>query len=419
MRAVGDNLDVRTFRGAWSLAGLVAGAAGLATSYFVAMAMTIRESPVVAVAKLVIRLTPGWLAHYLIEQVGSLDKPLLLLGIFVVLGLVFAWAGRLARRVWWAPTIVYGALADGRRGRGVRPTRVEQRRPRPGSGRLRDLAGRPVAPHRAAAPLGRGGRARAGPARGRRPRAGARRGPHPAQLPDSGRDPRGRRRGARRRRARGRPRPPPRGGVAAAAPADRRHRAAGAEGGPDRARGGHALADVELDFYRIDTAIVVPAIEPTKWSLRIHGKVDREITLTYARPGGPGADRGVGHAQLRLQRGRGRPDRQRVVERRPARRHPGRGRPARRRGRRAADLGRRVELRHAPGRAHRRPQRDARGRDERRRRCRSSTASRSGRSCRGCTATSRRASGWSRWRSRASTRSRRTGPSGAGASRAR
>ncbi len=111
MRAVGDNLDVRTFRGAWSLAGLVAGAAGLATSYFVAMAMTLGESPVVSVANLVIRLTPGWLAHYLIEQVGSLDKPLLLLGIFVVLGLIFAWAGRLARRVWWAPTIVYGALA--------------------------------------------------------------------------------------------------------------------------------------------------------------------------------------------------------------------------------------------------------------------------------------------------------------------
>jgi DMSO/TMAO reductase YedYZ molybdopterin-dependent catalytic subunit len=35
------------------------------------------------------------------------------------------------------------------------------------------------------------------------------------------------------------------------------------------------------DFYRIHTAIVVPAIEPKDWSLRIHGMVDREITLTY------------------------------------------------------------------------------------------------------------------------------------------
>jgi DMSO/TMAO reductase YedYZ molybdopterin-dependent catalytic subunit len=36
------------------------------------------------------------------------------------------------------------------------------------------------------------------------------------------------------------------------------------------------------DFYRIHTAIVVPAIEPTDWTLRIHGMVEREITLTYS-----------------------------------------------------------------------------------------------------------------------------------------
>jgi DMSO/TMAO reductase YedYZ molybdopterin-dependent catalytic subunit len=35
------------------------------------------------------------------------------------------------------------------------------------------------------------------------------------------------------------------------------------------------------DFYRIHTAIVVPAIEPTQWRLRLHGLVDREIELTY------------------------------------------------------------------------------------------------------------------------------------------
>jgi DMSO/TMAO reductase YedYZ molybdopterin-dependent catalytic subunit len=34
-------------------------------------------------------------------------------------------------------------------------------------------------------------------------------------------------------------------------------------------------------FYRIDTAFVVPTIEPTDWQLRIHGMVDREIVLTY------------------------------------------------------------------------------------------------------------------------------------------
>ncbi|WP_221586145.1 molybdopterin-dependent oxidoreductase [Microbacterium sp. G2-8] len=35
------------------------------------------------------------------------------------------------------------------------------------------------------------------------------------------------------------------------------------------------------DFYRIDTALVVPEIDPADWSLRIHGLVEREITLTW------------------------------------------------------------------------------------------------------------------------------------------
>ena len=35
------------------------------------------------------------------------------------------------------------------------------------------------------------------------------------------------------------------------------------------------------DFYRIDTALIVPEIDPADWSLRIHGLVDREVTLTW------------------------------------------------------------------------------------------------------------------------------------------
>lgn len=35
------------------------------------------------------------------------------------------------------------------------------------------------------------------------------------------------------------------------------------------------------DFYRIDTALTPPLIDPGAWSLRIHGMVDRELTLTY------------------------------------------------------------------------------------------------------------------------------------------
>ena len=35
-------------------------------------------------------------------------------------------------------------------------------------------------------------------------------------------------------------------------------------------------------FYRIDTALTVPQVVPDHWQLRIHGMVDRELTLSYA-----------------------------------------------------------------------------------------------------------------------------------------
>lgn len=34
------------------------------------------------------------------------------------------------------------------------------------------------------------------------------------------------------------------------------------------------------DFYRIDTALAPPVIDPQEWSLRIHGMVESEVTLT-------------------------------------------------------------------------------------------------------------------------------------------
>jgi DMSO/TMAO reductase YedYZ molybdopterin-dependent catalytic subunit len=35
------------------------------------------------------------------------------------------------------------------------------------------------------------------------------------------------------------------------------------------------------DFYRIDTALVVPQVNTADWSLRIHGMVDEEVTVTW------------------------------------------------------------------------------------------------------------------------------------------
>jgi DMSO/TMAO reductase YedYZ molybdopterin-dependent catalytic subunit len=36
------------------------------------------------------------------------------------------------------------------------------------------------------------------------------------------------------------------------------------------------------DFYRVDTALTVPRIDPDTWSLRIHGMVDNEVRLSFA-----------------------------------------------------------------------------------------------------------------------------------------
>jgi DMSO/TMAO reductase YedYZ molybdopterin-dependent catalytic subunit len=264
---------VTTFRGAWSAAGLAAGAAGLATSYFAAMALTIRESPVVAVAELVIRLTPGPVAEYLISLVGSLDKPLLLLGIFVVLAVAFAGAGRLARRTWWAPAVVYAALAaigavavSTQRGAAVvdvlpvavgfvtwlvalslltdplRAAEVEADLDpgtvQAGAHTRRSFGIRVVSLVAAAGVLGVLGRA---VGRGRR---------HVEEV-----------RGLLRLPQVTRPAVP--------------------DGASLKVRGISRWMTPSDSFYRIHTAIVVPAIEPKDWSLRIHGMVEREITLTY------------------------------------------------------------------------------------------------------------------------------------------
>ena len=37
------------------------------------------------------------------------------------------------------------------------------------------------------------------------------------------------------------------------------------------------------EFYRIDTALITPAVDASTWTLRVHGMVEREVTLTYAQ----------------------------------------------------------------------------------------------------------------------------------------
>lgn len=267
---------MKTFRGAWSLAGLVAGVAGLATSYFVAMVMTIRESPVVAVAELVIRLTPGALAEKAIRVLGHHDKTVLVAVILVLIGLVFALAGELAQRSWWAPVVVFVVLAvvgvwavtdaRGATASDVLPVVVglvtwlvclsvlteALRRGEALQDHAPDDAGvaglrdhtrrgfvlRSVAIVGAAGALGFFGRVV----------------------------------GAGRRRVEESRRLLKLSGVTEpTVPAKARLDVSGIS----------SWQTPVDDFYLIHTAIVAPAIEPKDWSLRIHGLVDRELVITY------------------------------------------------------------------------------------------------------------------------------------------
>ncbi len=53
--------------------------------------------------------------------------------------------------------------------------------------------------------------------------------------------------------------------------------------GADLAKGASPWQTPNRKFYRIDTALTVPQVDPDTWRLRIHGMVDREITMTYAQ----------------------------------------------------------------------------------------------------------------------------------------
>jgi DMSO/TMAO reductase YedYZ molybdopterin-dependent catalytic subunit len=52
--------------------------------------------------------------------------------------------------------------------------------------------------------------------------------------------------------------------------------------GADLGASAVAFATPNRSFYRIDTALVSPQVDPRTWKLRIHGMVDHEVTLTFA-----------------------------------------------------------------------------------------------------------------------------------------
>lgn len=240
--------------------------AGLATSYAVAMALTIRESPVVAVAELIIRITPGAVAERLIRLVGQLDKPLLILGIVLFLLAMGALAGTLARHsvikpmlVWLVLAAIGGAAVLVQPGASIvdvlpvivgfvtwlavlsalaKPLITERHHPELQSRERRVFL--MVAAVFGLAAIGIAGAGRV-VGRGRR---------HVVES-------------RRLLRLDGVTRPQPPGNTTLDLP------------------GMSPWQTPTEDFYLIHTAISVPAIEPKDWTLRIHGLVDRELTVTY------------------------------------------------------------------------------------------------------------------------------------------
>jgi DMSO/TMAO reductase YedYZ molybdopterin-dependent catalytic subunit len=243
-----------------ALSGAVAGLAGLVASLVATDVLHARANPVQVVAEAIISTTPGPVAEALIHVVGRHDKPILVAGVTVAIVALGAVAGLLTSRrrvlghvVFWAmaavalvaamsrsdfsPTsllplaagvLVWTVLLDYLTGRARPQPTLEASRRR----FVLDIGGVLVA----TLAVGAGGRL---VGRGRRSVETTRR---LLRLPVT------------------------RGVVPAGAET-------GTTSTPWRV--------ANSAFYRIDTAIVVPAVDPNDWTLRIHGMVDREVRLTY------------------------------------------------------------------------------------------------------------------------------------------
>ena len=258
-----------------SLSGLLAVAAGLGVGELAAGIWRAAASPVVPPGQYVIDRAPRWLKDFAIETFGTADKAVLVVGSLLVLfGLGtlvghLAATGRLRAALWTQAAVA--ALGVAAVLRGPDPTFVEFVPPVVASitagtvlwllvvrGRAPDLGAEPAAePVAAMGPdrrtvlmssvaVASGAAITGGLGRwlARRHEIGSERAT--IVLPEPVR-----------------PAVPLPAGVDLGVP--------GAE---------PFLTPVDA-FYRIDTALVVPQVRRDDWSLRIHGLVDRELTLTY------------------------------------------------------------------------------------------------------------------------------------------
>jgi DMSO/TMAO reductase YedYZ molybdopterin-dependent catalytic subunit len=238
---------------------VLTGLAGLAASEATAALLRQRLTPQVAIAEAVIEATPGRLALALIHLVGRWDKPLLAAGVLLGLVLLSAAAGLLTARgplraelVLVAVAVLAGVAVMSRPGvtaTALLPVLVGATTwlvVLPYLTRSRAVAdSTPLADRRAF--LRRAGIVAAGS----------------LVLGTAGRYLGRKRRAVEAARA------------ALDLPATGGVVPTGADLGPAPWR------TPNPDFYRIDTAVAVPAVLAEGWRLRIHGLVERELTVTY------------------------------------------------------------------------------------------------------------------------------------------
>ncbi len=228
------------------MAGVAAAAAAIGTAELVAALTGPRSSPLVAVGGLVVDTAPEPVKRFGIEVFGTYDKIALLVGTALLLGGFAALIGMVAARrlmVGLAGIVVFG---------GVGAAAALTRAGADATDVLPSLVGAAV-----------GGLALWAFVAG------------PLELDPGVADP----------TAPGWP--PWRQGVSAAreaitlpAPVSP---APPVPAGADLAQPGLAsYVTSNRNFYRIDTALVVPQVDPETWQLRIHGRVRNPVTLSYA-----------------------------------------------------------------------------------------------------------------------------------------
>ncbi|WP_336208323.1 molybdopterin-dependent oxidoreductase [Nonomuraea sp. LPB2021202275-12-8] len=283
-----SNESVPAWAGA--LAGIVAGGVALGVAQLASGLVRPEAFPVVAVGDVVVDLSPAPLKEFAIRTFGQNDKAVLVGGVFVVLGLLAAVIGVLARRRTWYGLAGLAGFAV------VGVTAVLSRPEAQGVDVLPTLAGVGAGAWALVWLIGRARVAVPAEPVQQAVRDESEAVERPAVM-RAGREPMV---FDRRRLLTG-----VAGGVAVAGAATVLGRGLAGRRTVDAARIGVALprpasplpalpsgVDFKLnglssfvtrnqDFYRVDTALVVPQVDPKTWTLRIHGLVDRPVEITY------------------------------------------------------------------------------------------------------------------------------------------